>query len=198
MLDVNGTEFALRTHARGRVEVDLETGEATLRNLVKIENDTLIGFADSGRFKIVVYRMLPNFLDGQLYTAIYRWMGDGVGDNFGFQPYINSLHTGRARRDTANDPLEWTEPLIVTSVVETAPHRWLLDGISGPRWEGDITLFDQVVGGQQFTVRLKEFGFGDWPAQAASDIPEPTWALMATSIPLVLVYGHSLWRSRRT
>lgn len=192
LLDVNGQEYRVQSEARGRVAVDVSTGAARLIRFRHRADETLTGFADYGRFKVNVYP-LTRFSTGlQLYTATYRWTGDGIGPNFGFEPYINSLY-GRRLTDTADDPFDWTEPLIVSSITKTGEDLWELDGVTGPRWEGDITLFDRIVGGRQFVVKLREFGFGNWGTLAAG-IPEPsTWLLVAiaavVALPAKLPFG---------
>lgn len=195
VFDVNGEEKRINKDAMIRILADTETGESSF-NWFERGVRELIGFSGGGRYKIISYPVkrlysrhaLQSTPSGQIYTQVFRWVGDGVGENFGFQPYVNALR-GHGGDDTDDASMEWTQPLIIQAIEQVDEDHWMLRGVTGPRWTGDVTLFDRVVAGESFTVRLKEFGFGDLGdvLAATSMVPEPTgWALVTAGIvPLI-------------
>jgi hypothetical protein len=60
------------------------------------------------------------------------------------------------------------------SLEVAGPSEWLLSGTSGPIFDVDAVLFDQIVGGQPFRITATHVGFGDWPDVVVTTVPEPS------------------------
>jgi hypothetical protein len=88
----------------------------------------------------------------------------------------------------------FTTPLTAQTLTPLGRNEWLLSGIFGPRMVLDppLTLFDGDVGGRNFNIAVREFGFSNWQDDLViTDVPEPSGLCLGVLVAVAL-YGSRI------
>ncbi|MCZ6655587.1 MAG: hypothetical protein O7D91_21470 [Planctomycetota bacterium] len=116
----------------------------------------------------------------RVYTQVYVRVGTEIEGKITHE-FLGASDIIRPRgdRNALRDGMGvTTEPITFDALaLNVGPQEWLITGMTGPRLDTDVRIFDRIVGGLPFQIDVTSIGFRDWP-DTVFRTPEPrTFAL---------------------